>query len=84
MVLYAVASADEQGVTFAEAQGTYSCEQVRQFFDFSWAMTYASVQGQEFDDRLRLWDCSHPCFTRRHLFVALSRGKRAQDVDLRE
>ena len=84
MVLYTIATLENGVVAFKELPGTFTHEQVRSFFDLSWAMTYASCQGTEVDDKLRLWDCAHPYFTRRHLFVALSRGKRADQIDLKD
>ena len=44
------------------------------------AQTYASCQGTEFSHSLALWDCDSRHFTRRHLFVALSRAKNAEDI----
>ena len=43
-------------------------------------MTYASVQGRETDGTLCLHDCSSPHFTLKHLYVALSRAKKAENV----
>ena len=42
---------------------------------FAYAQTYASCQGTECDGPVCLWDTSHIYFTRRHLFVGLSRAK---------
>ena len=39
------------------------------------AQTYASCQGSEFEGSLRLWDTDSRHFTRRRLFVAVSRAK---------
>jgi hypothetical protein len=44
------------------------------------AMTFASVQGRETDGTLALHDCLNEHFTWRHLYVGLSRAKRASDV----
>ena len=48
-----------------------------------WAQTYASCQGTEFTGILAIHDTDNPHFSRRHLFVALSRARRAQDVCVR-
>jgi hypothetical protein len=45
-----------------------------------WAQTFASCQGTEFEGSLAIHDSDNKHFTRRHLFVALSRAKRAEDV----
>jgi hypothetical protein len=41
----------------------------------SFAQTYASVQGTQYEEALRLHDCKHKFFTRKHLFVGLSRSR---------
>jgi len=48
----------------------------------SYAQTYASCQGTEFDEPLRLHDTDNRNFTKKHLFVALSRAKRSDMIDL--
>ena len=71
-------------VSFQELESTtFTHEQVRQWFRLSYAQTYASCQGTEFDGPLRLWDTTDVHFTKRHLFVALSRAKQAAFVDVR-
>ena len=59
---------------------TYS--QVASLLRLSFARTYASVQGTEFDDTLRLHDTGNKHFTMRHLFVAMSRAKDAKKIDI--
>ncbi len=49
--------------------------QVGALLRLSYAQTYASCQGTEFEDTLRLHDTSNIHFTKRHLFVGLSRSK---------
>jgi len=44
------------------------------------ANTYASCQGTEYPDTLAINDTDNPHFSRRHLFVALSRAKEACNV----
>ena len=80
MVLYTVASADEKGVAFEQLQGTFAPGQVRSFVDLSWAMTYASVQGRETGGSLCLYDTTNTHMTLKHLYVALSRAKKAKFV----
>jgi hypothetical protein len=48
-----------------------------------WAQTFASCQGCEMTGSLTIHDTDNPHFSRRHLFVAMSRAKRAQDVCVR-
>ena len=56
--------------------------QVSELLRLSYAQTYASCQGTEFEGSLRLHDTQNRNFTRRHLFVALSRAKRADQIDV--
>ena len=55
-------------------------EDTVQMMRLAHAMTYASVQGRETNGTLSLRDCSSPHFTHKHLYVALSRAKRADYV----
>jgi hypothetical protein len=57
-----------------------SKEDTVQLMRLSHCMTYASVQGRETDGSLCLHDCSSGHFTHKHLYVALSRAKRADYV----
>ena len=59
---------------------TYS--QVASLLRLSYARTYASVQGTEFEDTLRLHDTGSRHFTMRHLFVAMSRAKDTKKIDI--
>ena len=59
-------------------------EQVSEWTVLSFAQTYASCQGTEFEGTLRLHDITHKFFTKRHLFVGLSRAKSSASVDLKE
>ena len=81
--LYTVKEVGGDSVSFQELESTFTHEQVKQWFRLSYAQTYASCQGTEFDGPLRLWDTTNVHFTRRHLFVALSRAKQAAFVDVR-
>ncbi len=57
-------------------------DQAKKWLRLAFAQTYASCQGSEFDGPLRLHDCSHKFFSRKHLFVGLSRAKIAAEVGL--
>ena len=59
-------------------------EQVSEWTVLSFAQTYASCQGTEFEGTLRLHDITHKFFTNRHLFVGLSRAKSSASVDLKD
>ena len=54
--------------------------QVAELLRLSYAQTYASCQGTEFEGSLRLHDTQSKHFSRRHLFEALSRAKRADQI----
>jgi hypothetical protein len=83
--LYTVESVDAQAQTLSlEGVGTMSFEQAKVHLRLSYAQTYASCQGTEFAQSLCLWDCSHKHFSRRHLFVALSRARQNAAVSLRD
>ena len=81
--LYTVKELGEDVVTFEELESAFSHDQLRQWFRLSYAQTYASCQGTGFAGPARLWDTSNVHFSKRHLFVALSRAKQAAFVDLR-
>ena len=79
-VLYQVQAIGEDTVTVTQAESEghpveLTLSQVSEWLRLSFARTYASVQGTEFEGSLRLHDTTNPHFTRRHLFVAMSRAK---------
>ena len=78
-VLYKIESITEDTVNF-EGGITLSKEDTVQLTRLSHCMTYASVQGRETDASLCLHDCSSGHFTHKHLYVALSRAKKASYV----
>jgi hypothetical protein len=83
--LYTVESVDGQAKTLTlEGVGTMSFEQAKVHLRLSYAQTYASCQGTEFAGSLCLWDTSHKHFSRRHLFVGLSRARQNAAVSLRD
>ena len=48
----------------------------------SHAITYHSSQGSTLKGRIRLWDADHPRFTRRYLYVGVSRATDAAFVEV--
>ena len=84
-VIYVVQSWDEEQVVVQrkgkEEQITLTYPQMS-LLRLSYAQTYASCQGTEFDEPLRLHDTENKNFTKKHLFVALSRAKRSDMIDL--
>jgi hypothetical protein len=59
---------------------TLTHEQAVAILRLPFAMTFASVQGRETEGTLCLHDTSNGHFTTKHLYVGLSRAKRATDV----
>ena len=57
-------------------------EQAKSWLRLAHAQTYASCQGSEFTGSLRLHCTDSPRFTRRHLFVGLSRAREASLVSV--
>ena len=77
-VLYTVTAVTHDTVTLGEIQLTHA--QAAASLRLSYARTYASIQGTEFTGSVALWDTDAQHFTRRHLFVALSRAKHSSDL----
>ena len=83
--LYTVESVDTSAQTLVvEGVGTLTFDQAKAWLRLSHAQTYASCQGTEFADSLCLWDTAHRHFTRKHLFVGLSRARVNAVVNLRD
>jgi hypothetical protein len=83
--LYTVESLDTEAKTLVlEGAGSLTFDQARAWLRLSYAQTYASCQGTEFDGSLCLWDTTHRHFSRRHLFVGLSRARANAAVSLRD
>jgi hypothetical protein len=82
-VVYTVKTVGE-GVELQDGGNTIrlTLSQCAQWTRLSHARTYASVQGWDCHptETCRLWDVSHPRFTRRHLFVGISRCREPSDV----
>jgi len=81
-VLYTIERVGEQELWLEGLTKPLSFAQVKCSLRLSFAQTYAAVQGTEYDEPLRLHDCAHRFFTRKHLFVGLSRSKSGALVSL--
>jgi hypothetical protein len=77
-VLYTVTAVDHDTVTLGDIQLTHV--QAAASLRLAYARTYASIQGTEFNGTVALWDTDSGHFSKRHLFVALSRAKNAADL----
>jgi hypothetical protein len=83
--LYTVESVDAQAQRLTlEDVGTMTFEQTKVHLRMSYAQAYASCQGSQMADSLCLWDCAHKHFSRRHLFVGISRAMQNAAVSLRD
>ena len=82
--LYTVAAVGDGKVSLAGLEAVFTYEQAKLWLRLSYAQTYASCQGSEFDGTLVLWDVSSRHYTKRHLFVGLSRAKFAAAVGVKE
>jgi hypothetical protein len=83
--LYTVESVDTEAKTLVlEGAGSLTFDQARAWLRLSYAQNYASCQGTEFADSLSLCDTAHRHFSRRHLFVGLSRARANAAVSLRD
>ena len=77
---YTVKSCADNIVTFEEVEHTFTYEEIKDVMRLSHCQTFASAQGTEFEGSLTLHELSHPRFTKRHLFVGLSRARAAELV----
>ena len=78
-VAYTVDAVDKTLVHLKESP-KLTLQDVVQMLRLGYAMTYASVQSRETEGTLCLHDTDTPHFTMRHLYVGLSRAKKAADV----
>ena len=78
-VEYCVAGVCTSSVTLRDGP-TLTHAQAVALLRLPFAITYAGVQGSETEGTLALHDCSNFHFSWRHLYVGLSRCKRASDV----
>ncbi len=83
-VLYTIAGIDEEKeeLTLEGLAKPLSFAAAPASLRLSFAQTYASVQGTEYEEGLRLHDCRHKFFTRKHLFVGLSRSRSGALISL--
>jgi len=82
-VLYTVTAVEPEHIEIESKERFWlSHEQFGQLCRLSYARTYASIQGTEFQESLRLQDTANINFSRKHLFVALSRGRRNELIDV--
>jgi len=84
--LYTIQSIDatRETLRLCHVDADVTFEQAKAWLRLSFAQTYASCQGTEFDGSLRLHDCSSRFFSMKHLFVGLSRAKQDACVSLRD
>ena len=78
-VEYTVAAVCATTVTLQDGP-SLTHEQAVAWLRLPYAVTYASVQGRETDGTLALHDCDNAHMTLRHIYVGLSRAKRASGV----
>ncbi len=71
--LYTISHVSPESITL-EGGLSLTHVQALTWLRLSYARTYASMQGTEFSESIRLYDTSNPHFTHRHLFVAVSRA----------
>ena len=77
-VLYEVEAVGDDSITVGEGRRTF--QQAVTSLRLAYAQTYASCQGTEFSGSVALFDTTNRHFSRRHLFVALSRARKAEDI----
>jgi hypothetical protein len=78
-VTYVLEAVDPEGVVIA-GDKRVDMAVVKRHLRLAHCQTYASCQGTEFTGTLRLWDANSPHFSRRHLYVGLSRARAADAV----
>ena len=75
-VLYTVTKIESESITVKGVEEIkLTFPQVQQYLRLSAARTYASIQGSEFDDEVRLHCTNNRHFSMRMLFVGMSRCK---------
>jgi hypothetical protein len=85
-LLYRVVAIDLEGEQATLEHGDFrqalSFKEVTAYLRISFARTYASIQGDEVTGSLRLHDTKSKFFTRKHLYVGLSRARDASKVSV--
>ena len=84
-VTYVLEAVDPAGVVIAGPDPASRGKRVelaavKRYLRLAHCQTYASCQGTEFTGTLRLWDADSVHFSRRHLYVGLSRARAADAV----
>ena len=71
-------------MTLEDTLGTFEIkhEEAAKVLRLAFALTYASIEGMTLPGVVRLHDGDHPRFDWRKLFVGLSRGTAANDVEV--
>ena len=82
-VMYRVIKIEDDGIIVkSNEEIKLVFAQVAALMRLSFARTYASCQGTEFETELRLHDTNNKHFTMRHLFVGMSRCKNCTKLDI--
>jgi hypothetical protein len=81
---YTVAALGDSTVTLEDAQGTFEIkhEEAARVLRLTFALTFASIEGMTLPGVVRLHDGDHPRMDWRKLFFGISRGTRADDVEV--
>ena len=81
---FTVAALGDSTVSLTDDLGTFEIkhEEAARVLRLTFALTYASIEGMTIPGILRLLDGDHPRFDWRTLFVGLSRGTAANDVEV--
>jgi hypothetical protein len=82
--LYTVASVGDDTVRLEGLEASFTFDQTKLWLRLSYAQTYGSWQGIEFSGSLRLWGVTHKIFSRRRLFVGLSRATDGAFIGLKD
>ena len=81
---FTVAVLGESTVTLEDDCGTFEIkhEEAARVLRLTFALTYASIEGMTLTGIVRLHDGNHPRFDWRKLFVGVSWGTGADDVEV--
>ena len=81
-LMYTVSAVSETHVVLEDGEISLTHHAASHALRLTYAITYASCQGLTLPGRLRLWDTRSPHFSRKHLFVGLSRATAADFVEV--
>ena len=81
---FTVAALGDSTVSLTDDLGTFEIkhEEAARVLRLTFALTFASIEGMTIPGSLRLHDGDHPRFDWKKLFVGLSRGTAANDVEV--